>query len=299
MLPVHDLTPSQLIAHSRLFSASVLQELGRMGKSPLFSRLARETGLNSRLAPTSTVANVFEAAFATLKSSSRRDEYIYKAALTHRVLLGKHSLRTASMLSEFRIGGCKADIVILNGTATVYEIKSERDSLTRLGNQIQTYRKVFAKVNVIAAERFVEDILLQTDDEVGVLMLNGRSQIKTIREAKDGASQICPLMLFDSLRTVEAMETVSALGINIPEVPNTVIRRELRELFSQLKPEKLHQAAVRVLKESRSQLTLRDHIAGLPPSLAAATLTTSLTQSERRSLTNALATSFSNALTWA
>ena len=270
-----------------------------MGKSPLFSRLARETGLNSRLAPTSTVANVFEAAFATLKSSSRRDEYIYKAALTHRVLLGKHSLRTASMLSEFRIGGCKADIVILNGTATVYEIKSERDSLTRLGNQIQTYRKVFAKVNVIAAERFVEDILLQTDDEVGVLMLNGRSQIKTIREAKDGASQICPLMLFDSLRTVEAMETVSALGINIPEVPNTVIRRELRELFSQLKPEKLHQAAVRVLKESRSQLTLRDHIAGLPPSLAAATLTTSLTQSERRSLTNALATSFSNALTWA
>ncbi|MEI9986083.1 MAG: sce7726 family protein [Aliidongia sp.] len=55
-------------------------------------------------------------------------------SVTQKILMGKHSLRTASMLNEFRAGSCKADLVILNGTATVYEIKSERDSLTRLAN---------------------------------------------------------------------------------------------------------------------------------------------------------------------
>jgi hypothetical protein len=62
-----------------------------------------------------------------LKRSGLRDKYVYKAALTQRVLMGKHSLRTACMLSEFRVGDRKADITILNGTTTVYEIKSDRD----------------------------------------------------------------------------------------------------------------------------------------------------------------------------
>src|SRR4029453_5364083 len=98
---------------------------------------------------------VFDAAFAVLKKGGLRDEYIYKAALTHRVLLGKHSLKTASMLTEFRAGDCKADISILNGTTTVFEIKSERDSLTRLARQIENYKRVFASVFVIGGENYV------------------------------------------------------------------------------------------------------------------------------------------------
>ncbi len=98
------------------------------------------------------VRNVFETAFSLLKREGSRHEYIYKSALTHKVLLGMHSLQTASMINGFRVGDCKADVVILNGTATVYEVKSKRDSLTRLERQIATYATMFAKVYVIAAE---------------------------------------------------------------------------------------------------------------------------------------------------
>lgn len=74
----------------------------------------------------SRVADAFEAALSILRTGHHRDEYVYKAALTQKVLLGTHSLKTACMINEFRVADCKADLVILNGTAAVYEIKSER-----------------------------------------------------------------------------------------------------------------------------------------------------------------------------
>ena len=120
------LDSSELSAISRLFSSAVFREMAEKGRSSLFAKLLKEINVISP-GKLSRVANVFDAAFDVLRAAGRRDEYIYRAALTHKVLLGTHSLNTASMLSEFRVGGCKADVAILNGTATVYEIKSERD----------------------------------------------------------------------------------------------------------------------------------------------------------------------------
>jgi hypothetical protein len=102
---------------------------------------------------------ILDAAFSLLRREGYRHEYIYKADLTHKILLGKHSLHTASMINEFRVGDCKVDVAILNGTATVYEVKSERDSLARLERQIAAYATVFAKVYVIASESHIRAVL--------------------------------------------------------------------------------------------------------------------------------------------
>lgn len=53
---------------------------------------------------------IFDAAFSLLQREGYRHEYIYKAALTHKILLGKHSLHTASMITEFRVGECKLSL---------------------------------------------------------------------------------------------------------------------------------------------------------------------------------------------
>ena len=127
-----NLAPERLAAISRLFSSSVVREMARTGKSAMFARLVKSSRLMDSLSEVKLVSGFFEEAFSLLKREGFRHEYIYKAALTHKVLLGTHSLQTASMLTEFRVGECKADVAILNGTATVYELKSERDSLKRL-----------------------------------------------------------------------------------------------------------------------------------------------------------------------
>ena len=139
----------QSSAVARFFSSTVLKELARSGRSPTLARLIKESGMNLDEFSQDKLSVLFDRAFDLLKFKLNRHEYVYKAALTQKVLLGIHSLNTASMLTEFRVGPCKADVVILNGTGTVYEIKSERDSLTRLKEQIIAYSKVFAKVNII------------------------------------------------------------------------------------------------------------------------------------------------------
>ena len=153
------MNPEQLAAISRLFSSSVDREMARKGKSPLFARLATQSLSVDSLSGSQYVYSLFDGAFSILEREGNRHEYIYKAALTHKILLGKHSLQTASMLNEFRVGQCKADLVILNGTSTVYEVKSERDSLSRLERQVAAYATVFAQVYVIAAEKHVDAVV--------------------------------------------------------------------------------------------------------------------------------------------
>ena len=104
---VVNLATDQLAAISRLFSSSIVREMARKGRSPLFARLAAQSQLLRSISSSERVYALFDAAFSLLKREGYRHEYIYKAALTHKILLGKHSLQTASMINEFRVGECK------------------------------------------------------------------------------------------------------------------------------------------------------------------------------------------------
>ena len=294
-----DIATEQIAAISRLFSSSVIHEMARKGKSPLFARLARESGLPALTRESDAVHSFFELAFSLLRQEGFRHEYIYKAALTHKVLLGKHSLQTAAMLTEFRVGECKADMAILNGTATVYEIKSERDSLVRLERQVRAYSDVFARVYVIAADAHVDAVLRTVPDGVGVLCLNRRHNISTVREAVDQAEQTSPSAIFDSIRTQEARMILDAQGISLPSVPNTELSRTLRHHFVQLEPSVAHDGMVRVLKKTRNLQPLSSLVAQLPPSLHTAALSVPLRKTDHSRLVSAVNTPMHDAMGWA
>jgi hypothetical protein len=285
----------QLSALSRLFSSTVFRELATKGKSVVFARLVREADVQPR---GEFVRDVFESAFEILKQRGLRDEYIYKAALTHRILMGTHSLRTACMLSEFRAGECKADVAILNGTTTVYEIKSERDSLSRLERQIENYRKVFASVFVIAGENHVAAVLDATPPDVGVMSLDHRYYISTRRKAVNRPDRICPLVVFDALRTSEAKEILTDLGVAVPDTPNTLLRTELRKRFETLRPEEVHEGMLRTLKRTRDLRPLASLVDRLPNSLQAAALSVPLRRGDHDRLVGAVNAPLKLALAW-
>lgn len=212
--------------------------------------------------------------------------------------MGTHSLRTASVLNEFRADGCKADLVILNGTGTVYEIKSERDSLARLANQVENYKRVFAKVNVIASEGHVEDVLATVPDDVGVMCLSKRYRITTIREAIGCLGRICPVTVFESLRTIEAAAILKAMGVSVPLMPNTQRHAAMRELFATLDPASLHVEMVRTLRRTRDLLPLGDLVDQSPEALQAAALSVSVRRADHPRLVDAVATPLRAAMAW-
>lgn len=291
-------TVAQLSALTRLFSASVFREMATKGRSGLFSRLLGQTDLLEHTSPHATVGAAFDAAFDILKVAGHRDEYIYRAAISQKVLMGTHTLRTASMLNEFRTGSSKADLVILNGTATVYEIKSERDSLARLANQVENYKRVFAKVNVIASEGHINGVLETVPDDVGVMCLSKRFRISTVREAVDCPARICPATVFESLRKAECVSILQALGVRIPNVPNTQRHAAMRALFATLDPVELHAEMVRTLKRTRDLSALSEFVDRVPKSLQAAALSVSVRRSDHSRLIDAIATPLHAAMTW-
>lgn len=292
------LESQQLSAVSRLFSSNLIRELAKKGRSPLFARLANESSLLELTSSQDLVRNFFDAAFSLLKRKNYRHEYIYKAAITHKILLGTHSLQTAVMLNEFRACNNKADSVILNGTSTVYEIKSERDSLTRLEQQISSYRKVFAKVNVITGENHLNSVLTTVPQDVGVLLLTDRFQISTIREAINSPERTIPEAIFDSIQLLEAKKILKNGGFEIPKLPNTQMHSALRKQFLTLTPLEAHEGMVRVLRSTRSLLPLADLVSALPCSLQTAVLSTSLRKQDHVKLVNAMNTPINEALKW-
>lgn len=284
---------------TRLFSSAVFREMAKKGRSPLFARLFSLTDVGGSCSEGATVGEAFDATFNLLKTAGRRDEYVYRSALTHNILMGKHSLNSACMLTEFRAGACKADLVILNGTATVYEIKSERDSLARLAKQVENYKRVFAKVYVIASEGHVSGVLNTVPVDVGVMMLASRYRITMVREAADRPDRICPATVFEALRSAEAVAILRQLKIAVPDVPNTQRHAAMRAIFAQLDPMAVHTAMVTTLKHTRDLAPLGELVGHLPRSLHAAALSIRVRRADHGRIVEAVSTPLRAAMVWA
>jgi len=217
-----------------------------------------------------------------------RSEYIYKNLIALRVLLGRHSLNTATMLMEFRVGNCKADCVIINGTSNVYEIKSEFDSMARIQRQLTAYRKVFDRVHVITTSDQVDAMALEVDESVGLLVLNDRQYVTTVREPLSLKARVDPGAIFDTLRQPEYVVAIRERFGSVPAVPNTRIYQVCRELFMELSPTEAHDAMIQALKLRGCSMSLRRFVEAVPSSLKAASLTCTLTEQQQDSFTRLL-----------
>ncbi|WP_297740024.1 sce7726 family protein [uncultured Tessaracoccus sp.] len=293
-----DLDKNEAAALSRLFSAAVLRDFSKHAGSPLFARLLLLTRLSTSLPPEATVGTALDQAFGLLRRSKFRDDYVYRAAITEKILLGRHNLNTATLLSEVRAGSCKADIVVLNGTSTAYEIKSERDSLSRLRSQVKNYCQVFAAVNVVVSTRHLAKVFEAIPEDVGIITLSERYTLQTTRPPQNKPERVNPTKILDILRVDEAKSILSRLGQEVPDVPNTEIRSELRRIFATMEPTVVHDESVKTLKTSRSQARLASFISSVPGSIRAAALAASPTPNNRVRIKEAVETPLTEALTW-
>ncbi|MBA7584056.1 hypothetical protein ES708_26008 [subsurface metagenome] len=173
------------------------------------------------------------------------------------------------MLTEFRVGKCKADAVVLNGTSTVYEIKSEFDSFARLEKQIQAYFDIFDYINVRTSASQASKLESILPETAGILVLTNRNFIATIREAKANKENTKPEILFDSLRKTEYTKVINEYYGSIPDVPNTMIYKECKKLFCEIPKIDAHDLTIKILRKRCNSKVLREFIDKAPSSLSA------------------------------
>lgn len=185
--------------------------------------------------------------------NSYRNEFIYKNEIVNKIILGKHSLNTTNVFNEFRIGKSIADLVMLNGTSLVFEIKTEYDSPERLLSQIKEYRKTFLKIVIVThhtmTEKYKSFLVEHKLEKVGLTTLTARNTLTEEIKAKEDSSQLDISYMFKCLRKNEYLGLIKKYFGYTPNVPNTKIFKVCLGLAQEIKPIKFHDLMFYYLKK--------------------------------------------------
>jgi hypothetical protein len=207
-----------------------------------------QTGFDALLRRKQSVKGILSNVFHYL-NEHYRCEYVFKSAIFNEVLLKHHSLVETGYLTEFRSSNAKADVVILNGTSIVYEIKSDIDRLDRLCSQTIAYQQIFDKVVVVSKPENASKISLLIPSTIGIVTLSPDLQIQTVREPTSNIDNLNRAWLFDCLRKPEYLSIIKTVFGEIPQVPGTRIHSACKQLFVSLSNEQAHFNFVSSLKQ--------------------------------------------------
>ena len=193
-----------------------------------------------------TYQQYFSYIFNSLKVNYR-NEYIYKNLIINKILLGRHSLNTANALNEFRVNKSIADLVLLNGTSVVYEIKTELDSPQRITSQIHDYKKVFKEIYIVTHYSLMEKYSEIIGNEIGIIVLTDKFSLKTIRKPEIN-KHFDKLTMFKCLRKAEYSNIILSFFGKLPQVSDFKFYNSCMELFLQIPSEMLHDFMLHELK---------------------------------------------------
>ncbi|MBB4637519.1 sce7726 family protein [Longimicrobium terrae] len=275
--------PKYLRSLPPLFARPVLADFARTGRSGAFSNLAAAAGLDTQ----ATVGQIYTRVYQCL-IEQHRCEYVFKNQIARRLLLDRHPWREARLLTEFRIGPAKADVVVLNGTSTVYEIKTRLDNLDRLPQQLAAYKKAFDRIYVVCEAEQEERIGAAVDPRVGLIAMGVDGELTETRAAAENAPFTDPVTMLAALRRSEYLEVVATECGAVPDVPNGRLWGECVQLMQTMDPERVHGHMVRLLRARGAAASLRQRVNAAPPALTHALLTLDASDAELEQLARAL-----------
>ncbi len=150
-----------------------------------------------------------------------------------------HFAKDTLVLDELGLkhGKRRADIAVINGHLDGYEIKSDKDTLSRFSEQITVYNLVFDHATLIVGPRHIQKAKAQLPEWWGVILCQkgnrGAINFKSIRRAKINKS-VDPHSIAELLWRSEAEEILRGLNFSpkILRQPRAVLYKCLVEHFN-------------------------------------------------------------------
>lgn len=238
-----------------------LRSLSQIFTTSNFNKVVRNNDLRytvsklkkhvTRQSSVSTYENLIQSVYLELQEKYRC-EYFYKNALLEKYLLKKYSLRTTTVLNEFKVGGSIADFVLLNGEARIFEIKTDLDGLEKLSKQLKDYSQFANKVYVVASSKHTNKLMQEYgNSSIGIIEFTDIHSLKELKAADDNVNSFEHTTIFKTLRKNEYLEVVHELCGYVPDVPNTKIFRECLELSKTVDITTFQAAVFNKLKERK------------------------------------------------
>ncbi|AIW21121.1 sce7726 family protein [Vibrio coralliilyticus] len=228
----------------------------------------------------SSVGSIFDSAYSELLGSYR-NEYVYKNAIAEKLIRGTHRFsRNCYFSTEFRVGNSLADVVVANGTTTVYEIKTEFDSFERLEGQICDYSKAFEYIHVVIPEKKLSDWELKIPKNVGITVLSNEYTLRERRPAASNIEHFDLETMFACFRRMEFIAAVENQFDYIPECKPVELKARCRELFLTLDPLVAHEEFLAALKCRQMRCEKIELLKNAPSSLTSALISANLSLKE-------------------
>jgi hypothetical protein len=205
--------------------------------------------------------------FYHLLFDNYRCEYVYKNSIATKIFLSRHSLHSSFMTDEIRSARSRGDVAILNGTSTVYEIKSHYDSFERLDTQLLDYKRVFDRIYIVTTDKKAESAVRLFDPTIGIIALRDDGVLRVLRESPSNKHATDPGTIFDCMRQVEYCKVITQVFGYIPQVPNSQLYRHARNLFCSLTPSTAHDLMVNQIKRRGKKRPFLELIESAPISL--------------------------------
>lgn len=182
--------------------------------------------------------------------NSYQNEYFYKNTLLNKLLLGVHSLHTTTALAEVPVGKAKADFILINGKAVVYEIKTALDNLERLDGQLENYYKAFSEVVVVTHESSFDKVQQKLlNSPAGICVLTSRGTLSVRKKAAEYSSSLSKTVMFRMLRQKEYEHILYKAFCYLPEVSQFEYYRTCQAMFETLPVDKAYRLFVQELKQ--------------------------------------------------
>ena len=219
-------------------------------------------------------------------------EYVYKACLLKRLLFGKHSPRTTSCYFELPVGAARADMVLVNGQADVFEVKSRFDGAARLEAQLREYYRCFTGVTVVTEHTEAAAYLDRLPTHVGVATLTPQFSISVKRPASCHRDGLEHFSLFRMLHQAERHRIAEDdLGLSVSQIDPAVRYRRIFERFaSSLSVREAHARVVTALRARQHTESLASRCNHLPESLHVAAFSYRLRKTDWAALFSVLST---------
>ncbi len=198
-------------------------------------------GLTSALGADTTVGEMYASVYDEM-ARSYRSEYLYKNEVIRTIFEARHNPDRSTVLLERHIAGwaSRVDMLVVNGTTTAYEIKTDLDDLSRLRRQTDLSLEAFDRVIVVCSERAAEPVSRETDERVGVYALTAKGVIRRVRPYVANAGMVRPSAIFSILRRPEYAKAVERLVGRIPALDPRARYEFCADAFATIKPRDAH-----------------------------------------------------------
>jgi len=161
-------------------------------------------------------------------------------------------------------GSARIDFAIVNGVMCGYEIKSDRDTLERLPEQVKEFSEVFDKLTLVVGKRYLYQAIYEIPDWWGIMLAKentrGKIILQTIREPRKNTVQkeISVARLLwreEALRILEGRQKADSVRYK----PREFVYQKLVNVFS-FKELKQHVSSTLISREGwRSDQQLAIH----------------------------------------